>query len=65
MSIESALSLTNKELNRMFSSFDGDVREHLEKRRSNGEVLIGSNDCEGFCPIKGCPGHEVKEVTNA
>ena len=63
-SIEGALLLSDEELQSMFGGFGPDIRHELEDRKQNGELLIGSVDCEGFDPIKGCPGHEVKEVTN-
>lgn len=43
--------------------FEWDVSESradLERLKSKGHKLIGSPDCEGFCPVNGCPGHEVK-----
>jgi hypothetical protein len=33
------------------------IREDLNERLADGELLIGSADCEGFSPITGCPGH--------
>jgi hypothetical protein len=40
---------------------DGDViRKELEERKANGELKIGSEGCEGFCPVNGCPGHKAK-----
>jgi len=48
----------------MFGGFAPDIRHELEERKEKGELLIGSEGCEGFDPLTGCPGHEVKEVEN-
>jgi hypothetical protein len=64
MSIDRALAMTDDELQSMFGSFASDIRHELEQRKDKGEELIGSEGCEGFDPVTGCPGHEVKEVTN-
>jgi hypothetical protein len=65
MRIDRALSMTDTEIQLMFGGFASDIRHELEGRKEKGEVLIGSEGCEGFDPVTGCPGHEVKEVTNA
>lgn len=64
MRIDRALSMTDTELQSLFGGFGPDIRHELEERKENGELLIGSSDCDGFCPINGCPGHEEKEVAN-
>jgi hypothetical protein len=61
--IETLLAWTDSELQEVFGGFGPDIRKELEDRKEKGEVLIGSVDCDGFDPITGCPGHEVKEVT--
>lgn len=63
ISINRALLLSDGELHDMFGG-SANLRESLEERKAKGELLIGSVDCKGFCPINGCPGHEVKEVIN-
>jgi len=70
MSIEGLLSWTDSELQQMFGGFGPDIRKELEERSLNGEKLIGSQGCEGFDPVSGCPGHNVevkieKVVVNA
>ena len=64
MSIDRALSMSDAQLQDMFGGFAPDIRHELGERKEKGELLIGSEGCEGFDPITGCPGHEVKEVTN-
>lgn len=64
MRISHALQMTDTELQTIFGGFGPDIRHELEERLEKGEQLIGSDSCEGFNPVTGCPGHEVKEVTN-
>lgn len=65
VSIDRLLEMDDQQLGEMFEGIGSEVRQELITRKSNGEVKIGSTSCEGFCPVKGCPGHEVKEVPNA
>lgn len=63
MSIEGALSLSNYKLGKLFDRHGPSVRKELKARLAKGEKLIGSENCEGFDPVKGCPGHEDKPET--
>jgi len=65
MRIDRALSMSDSQLQDLFGGFAPDIRHELEGRQEQGELLIGSEGCEGFDPITGCPGHEDKGVTNA
>ncbi len=56
-SIGGLLKLSNLDLRQLFGFDGGKVREELLQRKANGELLIPSEGCEGFDPIKGCPGH--------
>jgi hypothetical protein len=38
-----------------------EARKDLLQRQAEGELLVGSENCEGFDPRRGCPGHEVKQ----
>lgn len=58
MKIETALSLDDQQLGDMFCADPDKLRQHFEERKANGEILIGAEGCEGFDPVKGCPGHE-------
>jgi hypothetical protein len=58
--IEQVLSLSNDELEAMFEGKAAEIRAELEERKANGEILIAAEVCEGFDPVKGCPGHEEK-----
>ena len=63
VSIEGILELTDYKLGLLTGIPGRKARLELIERRANGEIYIpSSNSCEGFCPIKGCPGHEVKEA---
>ena len=64
MRIDRALSMTDQQLQDLFGGFAPDIRHELEGRKEKGEILIGSEGCERFNPVTGCPGHEVKEVQN-
>jgi hypothetical protein len=35
-----------------------EVRDQLRFRKERGELWLGALGCQGFCPFKGCPGHE-------
>jgi len=64
MNIDHVLSLSDKYLEDIFASLDisgKEIRKGLEDDKKKGHKLIGSKGCDGFCPINGCPGHEVKE----
>ena len=59
-SIDAVLSLSDDELMAMFDGKAADIRAELQERKAQGEKKIGSIDCEGFDPVKGCPGHPDK-----
>lgn len=61
MNIDTALSFDDDEIGEMFSGNGAEIRKELEERKANGELKIGAEGCEGFCPVKGCPGHEMKK----
>lgn len=60
-SIEGLLMLSDKKLEDLFQMKGSEVRKELLERQSKGELLIPSANCEGFCPINGCPGHPYKK----
>lgn len=62
MSIDGVLALSDKKLSKLFNGDGKQIRKQLKERYSKGERLIGAEGCEGFDPIKGCPGHpeEIK-----
>jgi len=56
------LKQSNEILCDIFNSDDGEaIRKSLEHRAAHGELLIGSEGCEGFNPVTGCPGHPCTE----
>lgn len=57
MKIQTALDLSDDELIAMFNQKPDELRASLKKDLENGELLIGSYNCEGFNPVTGCPGH--------
>jgi hypothetical protein len=60
--IEHLLKLSDEELGKMFDMNGAEARKQLEERAAKGELLIGSEHCVGFDPVKGCPGHEEKKI---
>ena len=62
--IERLLQFSDDQLESMFDSPGAEVRSELEERKANGEIKIGSEGCEGFDPVNGCPGHEVEVFHN-
>lgn len=60
-SIDGLLKLSDKKLSDMFEMSASEIRNELKERKANGEIYVGSADCEGFDPVKGCPGHETNE----
>jgi flagellar biosynthesis/type III secretory pathway protein FliH len=56
--IKKLLKLSNQQLADMFNMDGQEARKDLLERQAKGELLVGSENCEGFDPIKGCPGHE-------
>lgn len=58
--IEGLLRLSNQKLARLTGLHGKDVRKELKDRQKRGEKYIPCGECEGFDPIKGCPGHEEK-----
>lgn len=57
MGIAKVLQWENHSLQEFFQLPAGEIRKELEERKAAGEVYIGSANCEGFDPVKGCPGH--------
>jgi hypothetical protein len=64
VNIDTLLNKSDNKLQEMFGGFGPDIRSELESRKANGERLIGSLDCVGFCPVNGCPGHQDSEVNH-
>ncbi|WP_315823029.1 hypothetical protein [Paraflavitalea speifideaquila] len=64
MGIAKVLTWEDKDLASFFQLPGEKVRSELEQRLAAGEVYIGSQNCEGFDPVKGCPGHiEMDSIT--
>lgn len=55
--IDWLLKMPDKKLGRLFDMVGADARRELIRRKTLGHVKIGSPNCEGFDPVKGCPGH--------
>lgn len=55
------LNCSDKELELYFEGRANDIRRDLENRKAKGHLKVGSQNCEGFCPVNGCPGHPVKD----
>jgi hypothetical protein len=66
-SIEGLLKLDDAYLSRLFCADGRAIRIELNRRKTNGHLLIPSENCDGFDPVNGCPGHPIKEkeVPNA
>jgi hypothetical protein len=60
--IEHLLKLSDEELSVMFNMDGEEARTELKERAAAGEILIGSDNCIGFDPVKGCPGHKNNKV---
>ena len=60
-SIEGLLTLSNYRLGQLVEMDGRKARKELLERQIRGEKLIPSSDCEGFDPVKGCPGHEINK----
>lgn len=60
-SIDSLLKLSDAELSNLFNMSGAEVRKELKDRKVKGHLYVGSENCEGFDPIKGRPGHEINE----
>lgn len=58
VNIDTILEMSDKKLERIFEMPASEVRSELQERKAAGELKIGSENCEGFSPITGCPGHE-------
>lgn len=61
INIDFLLRKDDKSLARIFSMPGSDVRKDLLQRKAKGEIKIGSERCDGFDPVKGCPGHQNKD----
>lgn len=59
--IRGLLNESNYRLGKMFDKHGANVRKELKARLAKGEKLIGPEGCEGFDPVKGCPGHIVAD----
>lgn len=57
-SIDFVLTFDDEKLGEIFEGDGKEIRAELEERKQNGEKLIGSDGCEGFSPVTGCPGHK-------
>jgi len=63
VNIDYLLGMTDRKLNNMFPEYTAaETRQDLQERKDLGHRLIGSENCIGFDPVKGCPGHP--ELTN-
>lgn len=60
--ISGILKQPDSVLGKLFDMDGREAREELEKLKAQGHIYIGSDTCEGFDPVTGCPGHEVKEA---
>lgn len=58
-SIEGLLKLSDKQLEKLTGLVGKQARRELKERKQRGEKVIQcSNDCVGFSPLTGCPGHK-------
>ena len=62
VNIDHLLTYTNIKLGEFFQMPGDEVRAELLERKADGEKLIGSEKCEGFDPVTGCPGHPDKPM---
>lgn len=62
--IETLLNSGDEALKNLFYKDPSVVRKALEAKKAAGEVYVPSAGCEGFDPVKGCPGHETDSKTN-
>jgi len=53
------LDCTDAALTSIFGGVVSEVRDRLRLRKERGELWLGALGCQGFCPFKGCPGHEL------
>lgn len=60
-SISYLLTMSDEQLSNAFECDGAEVRKELLERQAAGEMKIGSEGCEGFDPVKGCPGHPSQE----
>jgi len=60
ITINRVLEFSDEELSELFEGNGSEIRTELLERKAKGELKIGSENCEGFDPINGCPGHENK-----
>lgn len=64
--IEDALAMTDEQIWRIFNTTAvNDFRSTLRILKEKGWIYIGSEGCEGFDPVTGCPGHpsETESIT--
>ena len=65
--IEDALSMTDLQLFHLFGiTAINDFRKTLQVLKGKGWIYLGSEGCEGFNPVTGCPGHpsETDSITH-
>lgn len=55
------LECTDAALTSIFGGMVTEVRGQLRIRKEKGELWLGSLGCQGFCPFKGCPDHELPD----
>jgi len=55
--IDFLLGKDDQYLGDIFEGDGAEIRKDLEERKANGALKIGAEGCEGFDPVKGCPGH--------
>ncbi|WP_073233090.1 hypothetical protein [Pedobacter caeni] len=59
--ITQLLGCTDDALQSIFGGVVSEIRDQLRIRIKNGELWSGAFGCQGFCPFKGCPGHEIPD----
>lgn len=65
-SIEGLLKQTNRGLEKLLEMNGKEARKKLREKLQAGEKVIPCGDCDGFDPVRGCPGHpnvNGKEIT--
>jgi len=53
------LDCTDAALTSIFGGVVSEVRDQLRFCKERGELWLGALGCQGFCPFKGCAGHEL------
>jgi hypothetical protein len=60
MRIDVLLSRSDTEITELLGMPAIDARHCLEEMKAVGHAYIPSEDCDGFDPVRGCPGHPDK-----